>query len=214
MTINIPAGLLSPYKVAAELCDAGCLQFGTFGLKNGEDSPVYVDMRAVCSSPALLRVVIDLMAGQLHPLGADWIAGVALSGIPLATGLSLALNIPFCMVRDEFKPHGTQRIVDPLPPRNSRVVLVDDVCTDGATKIEAVKKLRMVGAQVTDAVVFLDRQTGGRAQLLGNEVCLWTCFTLRGLVVSACDARKITEEKMRATLNYLQRGEACQSASS
>lgn len=192
--------------LARSLCDAGCLRFGEFTLKNGEVSPVYVNLRAAYAMPEVLVEIALAMGRVMEPIGAEWLAGPELSGVPLATALSLLLKRPFCCVRGEYEKHGMRQIVDPAPPRNAHAVIVDDVCTDGQTKIAAAQRLRTTGARLTHAVVFVDRESGGRARLQDHNIRLHACYTLRELVVNAHCAQRISDSACQSVMDYLGRG--------
>ena len=85
-----------------QLFDAGCIKFGTFTLKSGLTSPVYIDLRLLASYPALLRDVARAMAAFARELAFDRIAAIPLAGLPIGTALALEMDRPMIYPRPEF----------------------------------------------------------------------------------------------------------------
>ena len=94
--------------------------------------------------------------------------GPPYKGIMLATAIAMQLSrmgfedTYFCSSRKETKEHGEGGVLFGAPiDSGSRVVIVDDVITDGGTKAEAVEFIRSYGGQVTGLVIAFDRQERG-----------------------------------------------------
>jgi orotate phosphoribosyltransferase len=102
-------------------------------------------------------------------IGFDMLFGPAYKGITLAacTAVSLAAlghNLPFCFNRKEAKDHGEGgNIVG--APLAGRVLILDDVITDGASKREAIETIRVAGATPAGVLIALDRQERGTGEL-------------------------------------------------
>lgn len=81
-------------------------------------------------------------------------------------------------VRKQPKGHGTMKQVEGPPlERGMRAALVDDVVTTGGSLIQARDALRdEAGVKVTDAIVVIDREEGGREILEKNGIRLWSLF--------------------------------------
>ena len=78
------------------------------------------------------------------------------------------------IVRKEAKGHGTQAWIEgPLPPKGSKVTVLEDVVTTGGSSIKAVNKLRDAGYEVNRVVTLIDRQEGGEDAMIkaGLELC-------------------------------------------
>jgi len=146
---------------------AGALRFGTFTLKSGRESPYFFNSGAFDTG----RAVAELgryYASAVMELGEkpDVIYGPAYKGIPLAVATASALathfdaDVGYCFDRKEAKEHGDRgMLVGHVPKAGERVVMVDDVITDGATKLEAIRRLRSVSdARIIGLVIALNRQ--------------------------------------------------------
>ena len=99
-------------------------------------------------------------------IGFDQLFGPAYKGITLAAATAIALaqkghNVPFCYNRKEAKDHGEGGTIVGTPLAG-RVVIVDDVITDGAAKRESIELIRAAGAVPAAVLIALDRKERGR----------------------------------------------------
>ena len=85
------------------------LKFGEFRLKSGVLSPFYVDLRGIIAHPPILQAIALRILEVLRPLRFDRIAGIPYAGLPIATAVSLAGNLPMLYARKEVKEHGIRR---------------------------------------------------------------------------------------------------------
>ena len=169
-----------------ELCDVllrtGSLKFGTFKLASGILSPYYVDLRIIPSDPEAFRRVINYYLAVLQPNLAKRVqrlAGIPTAGIAYAAVLAFHLSKPFLYVRKEAKEHGRERRIEGLLQPGDKVLVLDDVATTGKNIIEAAETIRGEGGVVDDAVVLLDRQQGGEANLSRIGVKLHAFTTMK-----------------------------------
>lgn len=148
------------------LISAGALQFGRFVLKSGRGSPYFFNSSQFNTGGLITRLG-RFYADALHaktPLCTS-VFGPAYKGIPLCVAAAEALScivekdIGYFFNRKEKKTHGDLGLfVGRTPTAQDTVVLVDDVITDGQTKIEAVELVtRHFGTRVSAVLVALDR---------------------------------------------------------
>lgn len=149
--------------VIVEMFRIGAIQFKQITLKSGLKSPYYNDLRMLSSYPKLLGSVARLMAETMRKDGLkpDILVGIALAGVPLSTALSLHTGIAGGYVRAERKEHGTRRMVEGVWHEGATALLVDDVVSDGASKIDVIGHLKDAGLHVSDIIVLVDRGQGG-----------------------------------------------------
>jgi uridine monophosphate synthetase len=148
-----------------QIIDNGCLKFGSFRLKSGEISPHYLDLRQIISNPRLLAGVAEAYELLLRPLTFDRIAAIPVAAVPLAAAASLRLGKPFIYPRITAKDHGTGNSIEGFFQPGERVVLLDDVISSARSKLEAIAILEAAGLEVTDLVVLVDRESGGREEI-------------------------------------------------
>ena len=146
------------------------LRFGTFTLKSGRESPYFFNA-GLFSDGASAAALGRCYAGALTASGLpyDMLFGPAYKGIPLATSTVIALadhhgrNVPFAFNRKEAKDHGEGGTIVGTPLAG-RVVIVDDVISDGAAKREAIDLIQKAGATPVAILLALDRQERGRGE--------------------------------------------------
>jgi orotate phosphoribosyltransferase len=151
---------------------SGVLRFGEFRTKAGRLSPYFFNAGGF-DDGAKLGQAGEFYARRLLASGVefDMLFGPAYKGITLAATVAVALarlgrNVPFAFNRKEAKDHGEGGLMVGAPLRG-RIVIVDDVITDGAAKRESVELIRAQGAQPAAVLIALDRmeRAGGDGAL-------------------------------------------------
>ncbi|MCS7260423.1 MAG: orotidine-5'-phosphate decarboxylase [Anaerolineae bacterium] len=169
-------------QLAQDLIASQCVRFGSFVLKSGITSPIYLDLRRLAAHPVILRRVAQAYVTILRDLTFDRLAGVPYAALPIATAVALEMNMPFVYPRRETKDYGTQAVVEGEYRAGERVVLLDDIATTGDSKLEAIHKLESVGLQVRDIVVLIDRGQGAATALAQAHYRLHAVVTLPELL--------------------------------
>ncbi|MGB4467239.1 MAG: orotate phosphoribosyltransferase [Azovibrio sp.] len=146
------------------------LRFGEFKTKAGRLSPYFFNAGLFNDGASMLRLsqfyVKSIQAGGL-PF--DMLFGPAYKGIPLVTGVAMAMamagrNLPFAYNRKEAKDHGEGGTLVGAPLQG-KVLIVDDVISAGTSVRESVELIRAAGAQVAGVAIALDRMELGLGQL-------------------------------------------------
>ncbi|MDA8231505.1 MAG: orotate phosphoribosyltransferase [Magnetospirillum sp.] len=126
-------------------------------LTSGWASPVYVDCRKVISFPRARAKISELAANAiLREAGyesIDAVAGGETAGIPYAAWISERLMLPMLYVRKKPKGFGRNAQIEGDFHPGARVVLVEDLASDGASKVNFCNALRDAGAKVDHAFV-------------------------------------------------------------
>ncbi|MDO8683643.1 MAG: orotate phosphoribosyltransferase [Armatimonadota bacterium] len=187
----------------AKLFDCGCVKFGEFKLKSGIISPVYVDFRTLVSYPETLAEVGKAMADVLKGLSYDRIAGIPYAGLPLGVAVSLANGKPMIYPRKEQKSYGTAKLIEGEYKPGETVVIIDDIITDGASKIETIAPLQEAGLVVKDVVIVLDREQGGAAKLQNAGYTLHSVGTLSQVLESLVRQGKVSPEKRDEVAQFI-----------
>ena len=150
--------------LAEALFRIGALRFGKFTLASGKSSSYYLDLRVVPSDPQAYELTIEAYLAMVEEMGErsfDVVAGVATAGIAISSPLAYVLKKPMVYVRREQKGHGLGKLVEGAVRPGWKALVVDDLITDGGSKIDAVETLRRTGCAVSDVMVLVDRLEGG-----------------------------------------------------
>ena len=190
-------------SLADELLSAGCIKFGSFTLKSGLQSPIYIDLRQIITYPKLLEQVGAAYLPLLKDLKIDRIAGLPYAAIPIATAISLAGNYPMIYPRKEAKSYGTKAEIEGEYHAGDTVVVIDDLATTGGSKFEAIEKLIGVGLIVKDVVVLVDRQSGAKESLEQAGYSMHAVLTIRQLLDYWEKMNKVEKVKIEETRLFL-----------
>ena len=193
-------------------------RLGEFKLSSGGTSDYYIDCRATTLDAQGARLTGRTFLDELYRRG--WtpqaIGGMTLGADPIVLSVAMltaqqvqsrrpgheqapqeAWLIHAFIVRKGEKGHGTGQRIEGFREKGARVVIVDDVCTTGASTVEAIKAAREFGFEVIGVMCLVERQdAGGRPSV--EQAAAPAPF------VSIFTAAEIREEHLR--LNKLRAG--------
>jgi len=190
-------------KLAKALCNANIMKFGLFSLASGRKSPVYVDVRVLPSSPASFSLAIDELVKKVKALKVDVVAGAETAGIPIAAAIALKAKLPMIYVRKRPKSYGTMSFIEGVLEKDQKAVLIDDMITDGKSKMRFIEGIKKEGAVCEDVLVILDREQGGTENLSAENLKLHSLITLKELLEYMKKNELVDEDNYNITMNYL-----------
>ncbi len=125
------------------------IQYGTFKLASGKESPFYLDGKRLTLNTKTLYPASLLLGQELNKIAKFVAVGGPTSGAdPLVAGILMLSNLKGFMVRKEPKGHGTNKLIDgPVEP-GMDVVIVEDTVTTGGSAIKAIQAARDFGLKV------------------------------------------------------------------
>jgi orotate phosphoribosyltransferase len=165
-------------KELQEILSRKSVRFGQFTLTSGKTSDVYVDCKpTTCTAQAMPLVGrLFLHKFQEKMWLPEAVGGLTLGADPIAFAIARESierdplrGIDAFVVRKERKPHGMQNLVEGLDSTEGRkVVILDDVCTQGGSTATAIRNAKSVGMEVLGAACLLDREAGATELLRGE----------------------------------------------
>lgn len=190
-------------QLMLDLHRINAIKFGSFKLKSGIISPVYIDLRVLVSYPKILKRVARAYLTILEKIDFDRMAAIPYTALPIVSYISYQNEKPWLYLRKEKKDYGTKKIFEGDYQRGEKVVLIDDMITTGLSKIESVQPLVSAGLMIKDVVVLCDREQGGEDFLKKKGINLYSVFTLKQWLKFLFEQKKITEERHQEVLRFL-----------
>ena len=145
-------------QIAQILIDIESVKFSfdkPFILTSGNKSPVYVDCRKIISYVNERNFIIDKAIKYIEEkkLEFDLLAGGETAGIPYASFLAEKLNKKMIYVRKKAKDFGKNQQIEGDCSAGEKVILIEDLATDGGSKVVFVNALRNIGLKISDIFV-------------------------------------------------------------
>jgi orotate phosphoribosyltransferase len=175
-----------------------------FTLASGLPSPTYIDCRKLISYPRIRSALMDFLTLTVQRDAGfeafDNIAGGETAGIPFAALVAERLALPMTYVRKKPKGYGRNARIEGVMAEGDRVLLVEDLTTDGGSKISFVDAIRETGATCAHtAVIFyygIFPETTRRLADHGvslHHLCTWWDVLAEARRTAAFDAATLTE---------------------
>ena len=148
----------SRQKIANILLSIGCVNINfknKFILTSGKKSPVYVDCRKLVSFPKEREIIINEMSKQIKDIynGEIIVAGGETAGIPYSSFISQKLKLPMVYIRKQPKGFGKGKLIEGEFRKKSKSILIEDMATDGGSKIHFINSMRKAHLSVKDIFV-------------------------------------------------------------
>ena len=186
-----------------ECYQLGIIKFGRFTLKSGIESPFYVDLRPLASDPKILKKLANYLLEMLPLDNFDLICGVPYAALPMATAMSLESYLPLIIKRKEAKQHGTKKMIEGIFTKGQNCLLVEDVITSGKSLLETIPEIESEGISVSDIVVVLDRQQGGKELLENKGFRVHTLFTISEVCTILSEEGLLDDEEIARINEFL-----------
>jgi orotate phosphoribosyltransferase len=199
--------------IKVEICKIlnkiGALKFGVFKLTSGKISPYYIDMRIVPSFPDAFQEIrdfyVDFIKEEIGVQNFERVAGIPVAGIPFASLIAHNLKKPFLYIRKGVRPHGRQRRIEGVLAPGDRVLLIDDLITTGLSLVKASKAILAEGGVVSDVVVLLDREEGGREKLEENGIRAHALLSMGEIAEKLHELGTIDGEQLKTILKQIKK---------
>lgn len=181
----------------------GIIKFGRFTLKSGIESPFYVDLRPLASDPRILKKLADYLLEMLPLDNFDIICGVPYAALPMAAAMSLQSYIPLIIKRKEAKSYGTKKLIEGIFEKGQNCLLVEDVITSGKSLVETIDEVENEGIKVSDIVVVLDREQGGKEKLESKGYKVHSLFNISEVVEILREVNYIDDDEVARIRDFV-----------
>jgi orotate phosphoribosyltransferase len=144
-------------------------KLGEFKLSSGGTSDYYIDCRTTTLDARGAQLTGQVFLEEIR--GRRWnpqaIGGLTMGADPIVVAVAVASGtIHGFLVRKAEKQHGTGQRIEGFRDKGARVVIVDDVCTTGASTVQAIEAAREFGFDVAGVMCLVEREeAGGRASV-------------------------------------------------
>jgi orotate phosphoribosyltransferase len=175
-----------------------------FTLASGLPSPTYIDCRKLISHPRIRSTLMDFMTVTVMRNAGfeafDNIAGGETAGIPFAAMVAERMGLPMTYVRKKPKGYGKGARIEGDMTEDQRVLLVEDLTTDGGSKLSFVDAIRETGATCAHtAVIFYydifpqTEKTLGDHGVTLHSLCTWWDVLAEAKAQSAFDEATLSD---------------------
>jgi len=189
-----------------------------FIFASGLPSPVYIDCRKLISFPRIRASLMDfLTVTVMRDAGFeafDNVAGGETAGIPFAALVAERLALPMTYVRKKPKGYGRNARIEGAMSEGQRVLLVEDLTTDGGSKISFVEAIRETGATCghTAVIFYYGIFPETIETLKGHGVSLHHLCTWWDVLEVAREGEKFDRETLKEVESFLRAPRAWQDA--
>jgi orotate phosphoribosyltransferase len=151
----------SPRQDLLRLLAYKSFRLGEFKLSSGGTSDYYIDCRTTTLDAKGSRLTGEVFFNEIRERG--WkpqaIGGLTMGADPIVVAVSVVSgDLHGFLVRKAEKQHGTGQRIEGFREKGAKVVIVDDVCTTGASTVQAIEAAREFGFQVVGAMCLVERE--------------------------------------------------------
>ncbi|SFG15859.1 orotate phosphoribosyltransferase [Palleronia marisminoris] len=189
-----------------------------FTLASGRPSPTYIDCRKLISFPRIRSTLMDFMAVTVMREAGfeafDNVAGGETAGIPFAALVAERLALPMTYVRKKPKGYGRNARIEGVMTEGQRVLLVEDLTTDGGSKLSFVDAIRETGATCAHTAVIFSYGIFPETEptLAEHGVQLHSLCTWWDVLAVAKDSGAVDPATLQTVESFLQDPRAWQDA--
>ena len=180
-----------------------------YTLTSGLKSPVYIDCRKLISYPRVRSALMDFAVSKLMRNAGfeafDAIAGGETAGIPFAAWIAERMALPMQYVRKKPKGFGRDAQIEGVIEDGQRVLLVEDLTTDGGSKLKFAEAIRAAGARCDHTLVlfYYDIFEGSTETLAKAGLTLHHLATWRDVLSEAREGGHFDKKTLEAVGEFL-----------
>lgn len=204
-------------RVAEMLLSTGSIQVyqdKPFVFVSGRISPVYIDCRKLLSFSAQREYIVTALAktaeADIGLESIDVVAGGETAGIPYASFVAHILKKPMIYIRKQPKGYGGTKQIEGILEAGKRVLLVEDLITDGLSKLRFNIGIRGAGAKMTHCLCVFDyasdrlNQHEGKINLAKNDIALHVLANWDDVLDTGLSKSYFSQDSSNQIINFLQ----------
>jgi orotate phosphoribosyltransferase len=184
-----------------------------FVFVSGRISPVYIDCRKILSFPEERDYIVTELARKVETAiglaNIDVVAGGETAGIPYASFVSYLIKKPMIYIRKQPKGYGGTKQIEGILEPGKRVLLVEDLITDGLSKLRFNIGVRAAGAKMTHCLCVFDyaserlNQHEGRDNLAKNDIGLQVLANWDNVLDTGLSKSYFSEDASKQIVDFL-----------
>jgi orotate phosphoribosyltransferase len=184
-----------------------------FVFVSGRISPVYIDCRKILSFPGEREYIVAELAKKAETAiglaNIDIVAGGETAGIPYAAFVSHLIKKPMIYIRKQPKGYGGSKQIEGILEAGKRVLLVEDLITDGLSKLRFNIGIRAAGAKMTNCLCVFDYasdrldQHEGRDNLAKNDINLHVLANWDDVLDTGLSKSYFSENASKQIIDFL-----------
>lgn len=203
-------------KIAEMLLQTEAIQVykdNPFVFVSGRISPVYIDCRKLLSYPAEREYIVTHLGKKVEAdIGVgniDVVAGGETAGIPYASYVSHLIKKPMIYIRKQPKGYGGTKQIEGILKAGQRVMLVEDLITDGMSKLRFNIGIRAAEAKMTHCLCIFDYASDrlgmheGEKNLADHEIKLLTLANWDDVLDTGLAKNYFSEDANRQIVDFL-----------
>lgn len=184
-----------------------------FVFVSGRISPVYIDCRQLLSFPDVREEIVTQLARKAETVigldNIDVVAGGETAGIPYASFVSHLIKKPMIYIRKQPKGYGGTKQIEGILNAGQRVTLVEDLITDGMSKLRFNIGIRAAGAKMTHCLCVFDYASDrlgmheGETNLAKQGIKLVTLANWDDVLDTGLSMKYFSEEANKQIIDFL-----------
>src|SRR6202453_1219996 len=151
----------TPRQELLQLLACKSFRLGEFKLSSGDTSDYYIDCRTTTLDAKGARLTGEVFFDEIRQRSwkAQGIGGLTMGADPIVVAVSVVSGeLHGFLVRKAEKQHGTGQRIEGFREKGARVVIVDDVCTTGASTVQAIEVAREFGFEIAGVMCLVERE--------------------------------------------------------
>ena len=139
----------------------------------------------------------------MNNINFDLLCGVPYTALPFATVMSAEHDKPMVMRRKEVKGYGTRKAIEGYFENGQNCLIVEDLITSGSSVFETIEPLEHEGLKITDIVVLVDREQGGKKHIEGKGYNLHSVLTISQVLETLEVEEKLDSEMVSKVKEFI-----------